>query len=71
MSLKVNPYLAEIGLKVRAARKAQKIPINEMAKAINMDMANLSHVERGMRNTHILNLKNIADVLKMDIKDFL
>jgi hypothetical protein len=42
-----------------------------MATLTKIDMANLSFLERGMRNCHILSLKNIADVLEMDVKDFI
>ena len=64
-------YLKEMGQKIRIARKAKKIPINEMAVLTKIDMANLSFLERGMRNCHILSLKSIADVLGMDVKEFL
>ena len=64
-------YLKEMGQKIRIARKAKKIPINEMAVLTKIDMANLSFLERGMRNCHILSLKSIADVLDMDVKEFL
>lgn len=60
-----------MGQKIRVARKSKKIPINEMAVLTKIDMANLSFLERGMRNCHILSLKSIADVLEMDVKEFL
>jgi transcriptional regulator with XRE-family HTH domain len=66
-----DKFLLEMGQKIRAARKAKKIPINEMAKLSKIDMSNLSFLERGERNCHILSLKSIANVLGMDIKDFL
>ena len=64
-------FLKEMGQKIRTARKAKKIPINEMAVLTKIDMSNLSFLERGMRNCHILSLKSIADVLEMDVKDLL
>lgn len=64
-------FLAEMGQKMRETRKAKKIPINEMAVPTKIDMSNLSFLERGMRNCHIHSLKSIADVLDMDVKDFL
>ena len=66
-----NEFLVEMGRKIRSARKAKKIPINTMAELTKIDMANLSFLERGMRNCHIMSLKSIADVLEMDVKDFL
>jgi transcriptional regulator with XRE-family HTH domain len=62
-------FLTEMGEKIRTARKAKKIPINVMAELTKIDMSNLSFLERGMRNCHVLSLKSIADVL--DIKEFL
>ena len=64
-------FLKEMGHKIRIARKAKKIPINEMAKLAKIDMSNLSFLERGEKNCHILSIKSIADVLGMDVKDFL
>jgi transcriptional regulator with XRE-family HTH domain len=66
-----NTFLKEMVQKIRIARKAKKIPINEMAKLAKIDMSNLSFLERGEKNCHILSLKSIADVLDMDVKDFL
>jgi hypothetical protein len=39
-----------------------------MAVLTKIDMSNLSFLERGMRNCHILSLKSIADVLGMELK---
>ncbi len=64
-------FLKEMGAKIRTARKAKKIPINEMAILTKIDMSNLSFLERGMRNCHLLSLKSIADVLGVDVKTFL
>ena len=69
--MKNSIYLKEMGGKIRAARKAKKIPIDRMATLINMNMSNLSFLERGERNCHVLSLKTIADVLEMDVKEFL
>lgn len=64
-------FLKEMGAKIRIARKAKKIPIDKMAALTKIDMSNLSFLERGMRNCHLLSLKSIADVLGMDLKEFL
>jgi len=66
-----DTFLKEMGQKIRIARKAKKMPINVMADLTKIDMSNLSFLERGMRNCHIISLKSIADVLEMDVKDFL
>lgn len=64
-------FLKEMGGKIRVARKAKKMPINILADLSKIDLSNLSFLERGERNCHILSLKSIADVLEMDVKDFL
>ncbi|HTE00423.1 MAG TPA: helix-turn-helix transcriptional regulator [Mucilaginibacter sp.] len=69
--MEIDKFLLEMGTKIRVARKAKKIPIDKMATLTKIDMSNLSFLERGMRNCHVLSLKSIADVLQMDVKDFL
>jgi transcriptional regulator with XRE-family HTH domain len=54
-------FLKEMGRKIREARKAKKIPITEMAIRSKIDLSNLSFLERGMRNCHILSLKSMAE----------
>lgn len=64
-------FLKEMGQKIRTARNSKWIPINEMSVLTKIDLSNLSFLERGMRNCHIFSLKSIADVLRMDAKEFL
>jgi len=64
-------YLKEMGSKIKAARKLHKISYPKMSKLCGIDMSNLWFIENGERNVHILTLKAIADVLKVDVKDFL
>jgi transcriptional regulator with XRE-family HTH domain len=59
------------GLPFNQSTNQTNYPINEMAELTKIDMSNLSFLERGMRNCHILSLKSIADALGMDVKDFL
>lgn len=66
-----NTFLKEIGKKVKAARKANRMTLPTLAKLAKTDMSNLWFLEKGERNTHILTLKSIADVLGLDVKDFI
>ncbi len=66
-----DKFLIEMGNKIRAARKEKKMTLDEMSVSTNIARDNLSILERGKRNCHILSLKSIADVLQMDVKDFL
>ncbi len=64
-------FLIEMGNKIRRARKANNMTLQVLSDLAEIDLANLSMLERGMRNIHILSLKTIADVLNLDVKDFL
>jgi transcriptional regulator with XRE-family HTH domain len=64
-------YLKEMGGKIKAARKANNISLRKMGELCKTDMSNLCRLENGTVNTSILTLKSIADVLKMDVKEFL
>ena len=66
-----NIYLKEMGSKIKAARKAKGITLPKMAKLAKTDLSNYWFLENGERNAHILTLKSIADVLGMDVKDFI
>jgi transcriptional regulator with XRE-family HTH domain len=64
-------FLLEMGNKIRAARRAKNISLDTMTAITGFDRSNLSMVERGLKNCRLLSLKAIADVLEMDVKDFL
>jgi transcriptional regulator with XRE-family HTH domain len=64
-------FLKQIGKKIKAARKAKKISLPQLAALSNVDMSNLWFLENGQRNPHILTLKAIADVLETDVRDFI
>ncbi len=69
--MKDGQFLKEMGAKIKAARKSQKIGLEKMAELADTDMSNLWFLEQGQRNAHILTLKSIADILEMDVKDFI
>lgn len=64
-------FLKEMGAKIKAVRKAKKISLRELERLTDIDMSNLCRIENGKKNSHILTLKSIADVLEMDIKHFI
>jgi transcriptional regulator with XRE-family HTH domain len=66
-----DEFLKEIGRKVKAARKANRLSLPKLSAATGIVISNLWFLENGQRNMHILTLKSIADVLKMDVKDLL
>jgi transcriptional regulator with XRE-family HTH domain len=69
--MKNDIYLQQIGTKVKVIRKSQNISLRELGKLCDIDFGHLSRLENGTQNVHILTLKNIADVLKVDVRDFI
>ncbi len=63
-------FLKELGAKVKAARKARKVTLMSLSKDCGINITQLSFLENGKCNSHILTLKVIADRLGVNIKDF-
>ncbi len=66
-----DPYLIEIGKKIQAARKAKNITIRGLGELCKLDYSTLSRIEGGQYASRITTLKNVADKLGIDVKDFL
>lgn len=66
-----NIFLTETGNKIREARKSKKMTLQTLFELTGIARDNLSRIEAGKKNFHILTLKSIADVLEIDIKYFL
>ena len=56
-----NTFLKEIGRKVTAARKFNRMTLPPLAKLAQTDMSNLWFFEQGERNAHILTVKRMPD----------
>ena len=64
-------FLKDIGRKVKALGKSNKMTLQNLSDHTGIDLSNLWIIENGKRNVHILTLKSITDVFKKNIKDFL
>mgnify|MGYP003523598875 CR=1 FL=1 len=64
-------YLKAMGERIRAARQAKGYTLRQFGKMCSLDFGTLSRIENGQFNSYLLTIKNIADVLKMDVKDFI
>ena len=64
-------YLKEMGMTIKAVRKSKRLSLERLGELTGINMSNLWFVEAGRRDTHILTLKSIADVLEVDVKDFI
>lgn len=66
-----SEYLKEVGRKIKLARKAKGLYLRDLGKLCKMHFGAISEIENGKRDSHILTIKNIADKLEVDMKDFL
>jgi transcriptional regulator with XRE-family HTH domain len=53
------------------ARKANKMTLQQLSDLSGINISNLWFLENGQRNAHIISLKSIADVLKVDVREFI
>jgi SOS-response transcriptional repressor LexA len=60
----------DIGQIIRAARKAKKLSLEELAHRIGSDSGNLSRLERGIQGTTAEKLKQIMDVLEIRLSAY-
>lgn len=60
-------FLKKIGLKIREIRLMNDLSQEELSFMCNLDRTYVGSVERGERNISILNLKKIANALKIEI----
>lgn len=64
-------YLKAMGARIKAAREAKGLYLRDLGKLCNIHYGAICEIENGKRDSHILTLKNIADKLQVDVKDFL
>lgn len=64
-------YLTNMGKKLKAARLKNKLSLQKLSDYCGIHMTSLWFIENGRSNVHLLTLKSIADVYKMDVKEFL
>jgi len=70
-SPKQQVYLKKLGLNIRQARNERGISQESLALAADLDRSYVGGVERGERNIAIVNLKKIADALKVPVSQLL
>ena len=64
-----NLYLRQLGATIRKVRRERGISLERLSEKMNCGRSNLSRVELGEKNVHILTLKMIAKHLGVDIKE--
>lgn len=62
-------YLKQFGENVKKVRMLRKITQQHLADVLNVEISQISRIERGVINTSVINVKNIADALNVDAGD--
>jgi transcriptional regulator with XRE-family HTH domain len=62
--------LIAFGSKVREIRKQQGISQEKLAELSDTDRSYMGRIERGEKNVTLTKIYQIADALKINIKDF-
>ncbi len=69
--LEQNVYLKKVGLLIRQTRQKKGMSQEMLALVADLDRSYIGGVERGERNIAIINLKKIADALKIPLSQLL
>lgn len=64
-------FLKEMGRKIKEIRNERNISLRELGKLCNLDYGSICRIENGQMNSYVLTLKNIANSLNVNVKDFL
>lgn len=62
-------YLKKFGENVKAIRISKGFTQQYLADSLNVEISQISRLERGILNTSIINIKNIAVALEIDAGD--
>jgi transcriptional regulator with XRE-family HTH domain len=71
MNLDEQEFLREVGLRIRTRREAQNLTQAQLGENCDLDRTFIGSVERGERNVAILNLRKIAQALRIPLQDLL
>ena len=67
--LKESDFLIAFGKNLRKYRKLKGFTQEQLAIDLNIEISQISRIERGVINTSIGNINAISKVLKIDIKE--
>lgn len=61
--------IQKLGLKIRVERQKKRISQEKLAELADLNRNFIGMIERGETNVTVKNLENIANALKLDIKE--
>lgn len=62
-----NHFLKQFGQNLKTVRISKGFTQEHLADCLNVEISQISRIERGVICTSIINLKKIADSLKVDV----
>jgi transcriptional regulator with XRE-family HTH domain len=71
MNLDEQHYLQSVGLRIRTRREAKNLTQAQLGENCDLDRTFIGSVERGERNVAILNLRKIAQALRVPLASLL
>ena len=70
-NLSCRLYLSSLGDRLRCHRRAKGLSQAQLAIDADMEVSQISRIERGVINTSVITLLQIATVLEVDISELL
>ena len=64
-------FLKKIGLKLKVIRSLRGLSQDDIVNKLDIDKSYYSKVERGLTNPTLLYMKNLAEVLDVDLEDII
>jgi transcriptional regulator with XRE-family HTH domain len=71
MNLEDKDFLRELGDRLRRLREGQNLTQHQLGERCGLHRTFIGSVERGERNVSILNLRSIAQALRVPLADLL
>ncbi len=62
-------YLQRLGIKLKILRNIKKLSQDDIASKLNIDKSYYSKVERGLTNPTIIYLRNLAQILEVELQE--
>jgi len=62
-------FLIAFGKNLRKLRKTKGFTQEQLANDLNIEISQISRIERGVINTSIANINSISKILRIDIKE--
>ena len=62
-------YLQRLGIKLKIIRNIKKLSQDDIANELNIDKSYYSKVERGLTNPTIVYLRNLAQILEVELNE--